>query len=137
MQPVKSLCTLIVLAFVILIASACSGNSSPTAAVVSASASITNLERAGWQARSDAGMPNTVSGVRQTGYLVVVSPSHTTIDIQFFGSASDALSEIHAAQGRLNRFHGSTIANALVFAHPSGQTPISADLDQKLASLLR
>jgi hypothetical protein len=82
------------------------------------------------------GMPQTVSGVRQTGYLLLVSPDHSAIDIQFLETATAATTELTAAEAKLNGFHGTTIDNTLVFSDPDGRTPVSSRLLSELVRLL-
>jgi hypothetical protein len=103
---------------------------------ISISASISSLEHAGWKARSVIGLPQTVSGVRQVGYLLVVSPDGPVIDVQFLETASAAVNELHSAEAKLRGFHGTTIDNTLVFTDPDGRTPVSSGLHSELVRLL-
>ena len=133
--PAARLCALVAALGVTLAACGSAPHSAANNAL-SISASIQSLEHAGWKARSVFGMPQTVSGVRQTGYLLVVSPNHAVIDIQFLETGLAATTELHSAEAKLHGFHGTTIANTLVFADPDGHTPVSSDLLSKLVKLL-
>ena len=110
--------------------------SSSTGVVYDAARSISSLQGAGWAAKSAAGMPGTLSGLRQVGYLETRAPSGTRIDIQFFEDASSAEQELTAVQHSDASFIGSTIGNSLVFgAGPKTAVPKSC-LDS-LRKLLR
>ena len=133
--PAARLCALVAALGVTLAACGSAPHSAANKAL-SISASIQSLEHAGWKARSVFGMPQTVSGVRQTGYLLVVSPNHSVIDVQFLETASAAATELHVAEAKLHGFHGTNIDNALVFADPDGHIQVSAELQSDLAKLL-
>ena len=128
---------LLVAALGVPLAACASAPQSASNDVLSISASVSSLNHAGWKTRSVIGMPQTVSGARQTGYLLLVSPNHTVVDVQFLETASAADTELHSAEAKLRGFQGTTIANALVFADPDGRTPVSSGLHSDLVKLLR
>ena len=77
------------------------GCSSPKSDVYDATRSAASLQNAGWKAKSAAGMPNTISGVRQEGYLETTAPDGTRIDIQFLGDGVKAAQELKAVMGNV------------------------------------
>lgn len=93
-------------------------------------ASLASLRASGWSGASAAGMPNTATKARQVGYLAVTAPDGQQIDLQFFEDASKAAAELGSIRSQSKGFHGTTAANALVFAHPDGKGNVSSsDLD--------
>ena len=88
------------------------------------------LGAAGWRAKSVAGMPNTLSGVRQVGYLEVTAPDGTRIDIQFLEDATKAVQELKAVEAKVQKFVGSTAANALVFSADMKHAIAKPDLNR-------
>ena len=110
------------------------GSSKPH--VYDAGRSIATLKAAGWRPKSVAGMPNTLSGVRQVGYLEVTAPDGSRIDIQFLEDATKAVQEQKAVEADDKKFIGSTAGNALVFAADLKHAIAKPDLD-RLIRLLR
>ena len=110
------------------------GSSKPDA--YDAGRSIATLRAAGWRPKSVAGMPNTLSGVRQVGYLEVTAPDGTRIDIQFLEDTTKAVLERKAVEAEDKKFIGSTARNALVFAADLKHAIAKPDLD-RLTRLLR
>ena len=110
------------------------GSSKPGA--YDAGRSIATLRAAGWRPKSVAGMPNTLSGVRQVGYLEVTAPDGTRIDIQFLEDTTKAVLERKAVEAEDKKFIGSTARNALVFAADLKHAIAKPDLD-RLTRLLR
>ena len=110
------------------------GSSKPDA--YDAGRSIATLRAAGWRPKSVAGMPNTLSGVRQVGYLEVTAPDGTRIDIQFLEDTTKAVLERKAVEAEDKKFIGSTARNALVFAADLKHAIAQPDLD-RLTKLLR
>ena len=119
--------TLVVVAF---------GCSSPKSNVYSAIPSAASLQTSGWKAKSVAGMPITISGVRQEGYLETTAPDGTRIDIQFLEDGSRAAKELKAVIDHDATFVGATIGNTLVFAPGTTKMVPKPDLDA-LSRLLR
>ena len=104
------------------------GSSKP--AVYDAGRSASALGAAGWRAKSVAGMPNTLAGVRQVGYLEMTAPDGTRIDIQFLEDATKAVQEFKAIEAKDPKFVVVTAGNALVFsADPKTAIP-KPDLDR-------
>gem|GEM_PF-3402551 len=112
------------------------GCSSPKSDVYNAIPSAASLQTSGWKAESVAGMPNTISGVRQEGYLETTAPDGTRIDIQFLEDGSKAAKELKAVMSQDATFVGATIGNTLVFAANTTKTVPKPDLDA-LSNLLR
>lgn len=112
------------------------GCSSPKSAVYDATRSAASLQTAAWKAKSAAGMPNTISGVRQEGYLETTAPDGTRIDIQFLEDGARASQELKAVMGQDATFVGATIGNSLVFAADTTKAVPKSDLDA-LSTLLR
>ena len=112
------------------------GCSSPKSEVYDATRSAASLQTAGWKAKSVAGMPNTISGVRQEGYLETTAPDGTRIDIQFLEDGAKAVQELKAVMGQDATFVGATIGNSLVFAADTTKAVPKPDLDA-LSTLLR
>ena len=110
------------------------GSSKPD--VYDAGRSIATLKAAGWRPKSVAGMPRTLSGVRQVGYLELTAPDGTRIDIQFLEDAAKAVQELKAVEAEDKKFVGSSARNALVFAADLKHAIAKPDLD-RLTSLLR
>ena len=104
------------------------GSSKPD--MYDAGRSATSLGAAGWRAKSVAGMPNTLAGVRQVGYLEMTAPNGTRIDIQFLEDATKAVQEFKAIEAKDPKFVVVTAGNALVFsADPKTAIP-KPDLDR-------
>ena len=112
------------------------GCSSPKSEVYNAIPSAASLQTSGWKAKSVAGMPNTISGVRQEGYLETTAPDGTRIDIQFLEDGSKAAKELQGVMSQDATFVGATIGNTLVFAANTTKTVPKPDLDA-LSNLLR
>jgi len=103
-----------------LAAAACGSSGS---AAFSASASARSLHAAGWAATSSAGMPHTLAGVRQSGYLDVVAPDGAHLSLQFIADAAGAAKELRAIQVRQPNFAGTAVANVLVVPTSAAQPP--------------
>ena len=127
----RALSSLIVL-FVSMLMVGC-GSSKPD--VYDAGRSAAALGAAGWHVKSVAGMPNTLAGVRQVGYLELTAPDKTRIDIQFLEDATKAVQELKAIEAKDKKFVGSTAGNALVFPADMKHTIAKPDLD-RLVKLL-
>ena len=112
------------------------GCSSPKSDVYDATRSAASLQTAAWKAKPAAGMPNTISGVRQEGYLETTAPDGTRIDIQFLEDGAKAAQELKAVMGQDATFVGATIGNSLVFAADTTKAVPKPDLDA-LSTLLR
>ena len=97
--------------------------------------SVTALGAAGWRARTVAGMPNTLAGVRQVGYLELTAPDGTRIDIKFLEDTAKAIQEFKAIEAKDPKFVGITAGNALVFSADTKTAIPKPDLD-RLVSLL-
>ena len=93
------------------------------------------LGTAGWRAKSVTGMPNTLSGVRQVGYLEMTAPDGTRIDIQFLEDTAKAVQELKAVEAKDQKFIGSTAGNALIFAADMKHAISKPDLE-RLVTLL-
>jgi hypothetical protein len=112
------------------------GCSSPNSDVYDATRSAASLQIAAWKAKPVAGMPHTISGVRQEGYLETTAPDGTRIDIQFLEDGAKAAQELKAVIGQDATFVGATIGNSLVFAANTTKAVPKPDLDA-LSTLLR
>ena len=112
------------------------GCSSPKSDVYDATRSAASLQIAAWKAKPVAGMPHTISGVRQEGYLETTAPDGTRIDIQFLEDGAKAAQELKAVMGQDATFVGATIGNSLVFAADTTKAVPKPDLDA-LSTLLR
>lgn len=94
----------------LLTACGSSGGQSP----YDAGRSVPSLNAAGWQARQALGMPRTVAGVHQAGFLDARSPSGREASLQFLDDASSASKELHAIRSHQPSFGGTTVGNVLV-----------------------
>ena len=112
------------------------GCSSPKSDVYDATRSAASLQTAAWKAKPVAGMPNTISGVHQDGYLETTAPDGTRIDVQFLEDGARAAQELKAVIAQDPTFVGATVGNAIVFAADTTRTVPKADLDA-LSNLLR
>ena len=99
-------------------------------------ASLDRLVSAGWKAISANGMPNTVSGLPQVGYLQMTSPDGIRLDAQFMEDAPAAQKEAAAAGAKLPGFRSVVIGNVLVFTPPDGAIPVNDADRTALTSLL-
>ena len=104
------------------------GSSKPD--VYDAGRSAAALAAAGWRAKPVTGMPNTLSGVRQVGYLELTAPDGTRIDIQFLEDATKAVQELKSVEAKDQKFIGSTAGNALVFSAEMKHAIAKPDLDR-------
>ena len=111
------------------------GSSKPD--MYDAGRSATSLGAAGWRAKSVAGMPNTLAGVRQVGYLEMTAPDGTRIDIQFLEDAAKAVQEFKAIEAKDPKFVGITAGNALVFPADMKHAIPKPDLDRLVRLLLK
>ena len=109
------------------------GSSKPD--VYDAGRSATALGAAGWRAKSVAGMPNTLAGVRQVGYLEMTAPDGTRIDVQFLEGATKAVQEFKAIEAKDHKFVAITAGNALVFSADMKHAIPKPDLDRLLRLL--
>ena len=101
-----------------------------------AAASARSLTAAGWQARSSPGMPNTLSGLPQAGYLLLASPDGHQLDAQFMQDAAAAQAEADDVTTKDPAFLPVVIANVMVFSHPDGHAQVDEADRASLASLL-
>lgn len=99
-------------------------------------ASEAALRAAGWRVREVAGMPHTVSGASQTGYLETTSPDGSLIDVQFFANAPLASGEAATAERRLHGFHAIVVGDTIAFSRGTGQHRLSAASIRSLQSAL-
>ena len=103
--------------------SACGSTSSlPTGRT--AGASTKPLAGAGWKVHSARG--GTVSKVKQTGFLELIAPDGSAIDLQFIDTASAANAEFDAAIKSIPNFHGVVFENVIIFLAPLGATAVPA-----------
>ena len=123
---------LLSLACAALLAGACGHSGGP----YSEQASLDHLVSAGWKATSAHGMPNTVSGLPQVGYLQMTSPDGVRLDAQFMEDAAAAQKEAAAAGAKLPGFRSVVIGNVLVFTPPDGAIPVNDADRTALTSLL-
>ena len=115
---------------VLLVSTLMVGCGSSKPGVYDTGRSAAALGAAGWRAKSVAGMPNTLAGVRQVGYLEMTAPNGTRIDIQFLEDATKAVQEFKAIEAKDPKFVVVTAGNALVFsADPKTAIP-KPDLDR-------
>lgn len=87
--------------------------------------------------KSVTGMPHTASGVTQIGYLELTSPDGFGVDVQFMPNASDARTELAAAEKSMPGCHGKTVGNALVFSRGDGHLVIPPKTLKDVKGLLR
>ncbi len=83
-----------------------------------------------------AGMPHTVSGAPQLGYLQTTSPTGAEIDLQLFATHAQASSEAAAAQRTLAGFHATAISDLIAFSRGNGRQLLSAAELRRLRSAL-
>ncbi len=105
----------------------CGSSSSAGAGSTPAQVSATegSLRAAGWQVHQVAGMPHTVSGAPQVGYLQVTSPAGAQLDLQVFAAAAQASTEAAAAQAKLPGFHASPIGDLIAFSRGNGRQSLT------------
>lgn len=102
-----------------------------------AAATSSAMHAAGWRSSAVRGMPQTVSGTRQVGYLQTSTPAGRQIDVQFLKGPGEAASEGAAAEKQLHGFRGVVIGNALAFVPPNGRQAIATSDRHALSKLLR
>lgn len=130
---------LALLAVLAAVLSACGGDGSGVSYVPASTRSA--LEKAGWTARSGAGMAP-IAGGRQVGWLDAVSPTGAKVSLQFLESSKLASAELSAIHDGVDgtkpdpSFAGVTIANVLAFATPNGRAPLAAEVVTSLNALL-
>lgn len=112
------------------------GCGSSTSDVYDATRSASSLQSAGWKAEPVDGMPNTIAGVQQEGYLETTAPDGTRIDVQFLEDGGKATQELNAVMAQYPTFLGVTIGNSLIFAADPATSVPAADLEV-LSTLLR
>ena len=110
---------------------------SSTSDVYDTAHSASSLRAAGWSAKSASGMPNTISQVRQVGYLETTAPDGTRIDIQFLEDPTKAGQELAAVKGQDATFVGTAIGNSLVFGSDATKAVPQSDLAVMKALLRR
>ena len=110
----------------IVVASACSSNSAPTANSVRS-----KLGAAGWIVKDGRGM-TPIAGGKQLGWLDTHCSDGQAISIQLLEDPAHAKRELATIRSGTPTtkadpgFAGFTIGNALVFASPAGREPIAA-----------
>ena len=122
--------TVVVAIALLALLTACGGAATGSGAkVYDVKASLASLHGAGWTATEAPGMPDTLTKVRQVGYLEAAAPDGQMIDLQFLEDSDKADAELAAAQQEFPSFNGKTFGNVLVFAHPTGNAEVpEADL---------
>lgn len=117
-----------------LLAAGCGGADTPSRSQRDTPAAA--LRSAGWKVREVAGMPHTVSGAPQVGYLETTSPAGGAIDLQLFATAAQARGEAAAAERRLRGFHAAIVGELIAFSRGDGKRPVaSADIAALRAAL--
>lgn len=127
----------LLLVIVVLGAIGCGEGDTRAAGALSASAATSSLRTSHWTVERVTGMPKTLTGARQVGYLQTTAPTGAQIDLQLFASAAQARAEAAAAQAKLPGFHAVVVGNLIAFSRGSGRTQLSARQVDALRHALR